>query len=66
MLERWKQLAFYLVVKYNDMSVKPEANGKFTRTKYGLGAAVKRPGFPTPFARELVKQTGSRYLVPEE
>ena len=65
MMDRWKQLAFYLVVKYNDMIIKPEADGHFTRTEYGLGAKVKRPGFPTPFARELIRQTGDRYAVPE-
>ena len=65
MLERWKQLAFYLVVKYNDMIVKPEENGQFKRTQYGLGATVKRPGFPTPYARELIRQTGDRYVAPE-
>jgi hypothetical protein len=66
MMERWKQLAFYLVVKYNDMAVKPEENGRFTRTKYGLGAAVKRPGFPASFAREMIRQTGDRYAFPSE
>ena len=65
MMDRWRQLAFYLVVKYNDMAVKPEENGQFKRSEYGLGAAVKRPGFPTPFAREIIKQTGDRYVVPE-
>ncbi|MBR1547364.1 MAG: C69 family dipeptidase [Prevotella sp.] len=66
MIERWRQLAFYLVVKYNDMTVKPEENGRFTRTKYGLGATVKRPGFAVPYAREIIKQTGDRYAFPEE
>ena len=65
MLARWRQLAFYLVVKYNDMAVKPEENGRFTRSKYGLGATVKRPGFPVTYARRLVKETGDRYLIPE-
>jgi dipeptidase len=65
MLARWKQLAIYLVVKYNDMAVKPEENGRFTRSKYGQGATVKRPGYPVPFARALVKQAGDRYAVPE-
>ena len=66
MLARWKKLAFYLVVKYNDMVVKPEENGHFKRTENGLGAAVKRPGFPTPYARQLIRQTGNRYVVPGE
>ena len=65
MLIRWKQLAFYLVVKYNDMTIKPEENGLFKRSKYGLGARVSRPGFPTPYARELIRQTGDRYVSPE-
>ena len=65
MLARWKELAFYLVVKYNDMTVKPEENGRFKRSKYGLGARVNRPGFAAPYAREIIRQTGDRYLVPE-
>ena len=65
MLARWQQLAFYLVVKYNDMAVKPEENGQCKRSKYGLGATVTRPGFPTPFARELIRPSGDRYASPE-
>jgi hypothetical protein len=65
MLARWKQLAFHLIVKFNDMAVKPEENGQFTRSQYGLGATVKRPGYPQSFARRLVKEAGARYAVPE-
>ena len=65
MLARWKQLAWHLVVKYNDMIDKPETNGQFDRTPYGLGARVRRPGYPVTFARELIKQTGDRYVMPE-
>ena len=66
MLGRWKQLATYLIVKYNDMIVKPEENGHFARTSTGLGARVKRPGFTPSFARKYVESTGDKYLVPEE
>lgn len=67
MLARWKQLANYLIVKFNDMTVKPEDNeGRFLRTPNGLGAAVKRPGFSKRYAKELVGKTGSRYEVPAE
>ena len=65
MIERWRQLAFHLVVKYNDMTVKPEENGRFKRNKEGLGETVKRPGFAPAYAREILKQTGDRYVVPE-
>lgn len=66
MLDRWKQLATYLIVKYNDMAIKPEKAGNFSRTDTGLGATVERPGFPENVAREIVKRTGDRYAVPEE
>ena len=61
MLARWRQLATYLIVKYNDMAVKPDENGRFLRSKYGLGATVKRPGYSEKFARELIKQTGKKF-----
>ncbi len=61
MLDRWKQLAFYLIVKHNDMAVKPEENGHFKLTPEGLGATVKRPGYPQTFRKRLVKETGSKY-----
>ncbi len=66
MLARWKQLATYLIVKYNDMTVKPEENGRFAKSKYGLGATPKRPGFPEAYSKKLVEQTGDFYAVPEK
>ncbi len=65
MLARWKQLGTYLIVKFNDMAVKPETGGAFERTPEGLGAAVKRPGYPEAFRKKLVEQTGDRYRCPE-
>ena len=64
MLSRWKDLAFYLIVKYNDMIVKPDANGQFQRTPEGLGANVSRPGFPESFRKRLVEEMGSKYEYP--
>jgi len=66
MLSRWKQLAFYLIVKYNDLAVKPEKDGHFTRGKYGLAERVVRPGFSPSYAKKLAKETGDRYLAPEK
>ena len=65
MLARWKQLATYLIVKYNDMIVRPEENGQFKTTEYGNPARVARPGYPKAFARELIKQTGDKFEVVE-
>ena len=66
MLARWRQLATYLIVRYNDMIMKPEENGVFKRTPEGLGARVTRPGYPVEYARELLKQTGRKFEVPLE
>lgn len=66
MIDRWRQLGTYLIVKYNDMAIKPDEDGRFIRTETGLGATVERPGFPENVAREIVKGSGDRYAVPEE
>ena len=67
MIARWQQLAFYLIVKYNDIVVKPtDEQGRFERNKFGGGAKVKRPGMPETYARELIRRTGDKFLVPEK
>ena len=55
MIERWQQLAVYLIVKYNDMVVKPERSGRFVRTPNGIGERPERPGYPVEYAREMLK-----------
>lgn len=65
MLERWKKLAIYLIVKYNDMAVKPEENGHFKRTPAGIGAKVERPGYSNYARHALIKQTGDKFKYPE-
>ncbi len=62
MLARWKQLATFLIVKFNDMTSKPtDEQGRFVKTPNGLGATVKRPGYSKRYARQIIKQTGKRY-----
>ena len=66
MLARWNQLFEFMVVKYNDMIIKPtDKNGTFEKTQYGFGARPARPGYPEKYAKELVKQSGDKFLVPE-
>lgn len=65
MLSAWKDLAVFLIVKYNDMVVKPTKGRAFLRTKTGLGARVKREGFPAKYAERLVKETGDKFSSPE-
>ena len=67
MIERWRQLAYFLIVKYNDMVVKPtDENGSFKRNKFGGGERIQRPGYPERFAKDLIHQTGSKFQVPKK
>ena len=63
MVERWVELGKFLIVKYNDMVVKPEENGVFKRTPEGLGAPVKSPGYPESTRERIIKETGDRFKV---
>ena len=67
MIARWRQLAYHLIVKHNDMAVRPtDANGQFRRSKHGLGATVTRPGYPDAYKRELIRRTGDKFAKPAE
>lgn len=67
MLSRWKQLAVHLIVRFNDMTVKPlNDDGTFKRTSTGLGARVSRPGYSEYSRKALVEQTGDKYEYPEQ
>lgn len=64
-LEEWKKLGAFLIVRYNDQTVRPvDKNGHFTRTQYGLGSRVTRVGYPEQYTKFMLQQTGDRYLVP--
>ena len=59
MMEQWNALAMLLIVKHNDMALKPQnPDGSFARTPEGLGVRVRRPGYPAA-AREMLIKLGS-------
>lgn len=64
MLSRWKTLGEYLIVKYNDQTVKPEKDGKFLRSPDGLGERPVRPGFNEQYKNIIIRETGDKYLIP--
>lgn len=66
MLEEWKNLGIFLVVKYNDQAKKPEENGIFAKTPDGLGKKVERIGFPKNYRKYIIEQTKDKYLVPKQ
>lgn len=64
MLQVWKELAIKLIVKYNDMAVKPEKNGEYDMTPNGIAAPVKRPGYTDLTRKALKSQMGEWYKQP--
>ena len=64
-LAEWKKFGEFIIVKYNDFVVKPEENGRFKRSSTGIGATVKRPGYPEMYRKQIVEQTGDKYLMPD-
>ena len=63
MMDRWNGLFRFIVVKHNDMVLKPVENGDFKRSEYGLGASVKRPGYSEEYWRKVIKEDPDRYLM---
>ncbi len=62
-MEAWGNLAKFLIVKHNDMVVKPEENGVFKRIETGEAVSPVRPGYPEHFNRRVAGETGDRYLM---
>ena len=60
-VDRWKKLAEFLIVRYNDGARKLVKNGKIVAPATGNTAPLERPGYPEEFHKELVKVTGDRY-----
>lgn len=66
MMSAWLKLAEYQIVKFNDMVVKPEKDGKFELTPDGLAVPPVRPGFDESQKATIVRETGDKYLLPTE
>ena len=64
-LNAWKKLGEYLIVKYNDGTIRPTENGKFKRGANGMQLNPIRVGYPEEFLKEYIKQTGERYKMPK-
>ena len=64
MMKRWKQLGEYLIVKYNDMTTKPEKDGKYIMTPDGLATTPERPGFSNEYKKVIINETGEKFKMP--
>lgn len=64
MMTCWQQLFQRIIVKYNDMAIKPEKDGQFLKTPGGDHVPLTRTGYPDRYRRAIIRETGNRYLVP--
>lgn len=64
MMKRWKQLGEYLIVKYNDMTTKPEKDGKYIMTPDGLATTPERPSFSNEYKKVIINETGEKFKMP--
>ena len=63
-LTAWQKFGEKVIVKYNDFVIKSEKNGKLDRGKTGLGGKIVRPSYPAEYWKQVVEQTGDKYLMP--
>jgi len=67
MMDAWRSLATYLIVKHNDMTVRPEdGRGNFRMTPEGQPVRVVRPGFPDRYRQKLIETAGDKFAAPAE
>ncbi len=59
---RWKSLGEYLLVKYMDGNMKKEENGSFKDNGHGLSAMPEFPGYDTCYYKQIVDETGNKFL----
>ena len=67
MMEEWRNLGWYLVVKYNDMVEKIDTPNKtFEVASDGpdtIMAKVKNPGYPNETKKKIAEETGNKFLI---
>ena len=65
MLARWRDMAWHMIVKYNDGVVREEdASGNYKRNSSGFRPILSRPGMSPKARHQIHKSTGTRYHVP--
>jgi dipeptidase len=65
MMNDWKGLEEFLLVKYIDGNTKQEEGGKFLRNPHGLPASPKHPGYSPEFYRYIKESTGDKLKMRE-
>ena len=66
MVKRWREMAWHMIVKYNDGVIRQEEDGRYKRNSSGFRPVLTRPGM-TPKSRHRIHQaTGTRLEVPTD
>lgn len=65
-LQSWKELAEFLIVRYNDNVKKNVVNGEFELDEYGRATKFVRPAYDMKFLEKIMELTGDRYVYPKE
>lgn len=64
LLDDWRELGRFLLVKYLDGNVKQEKDGVFLRNAYDFPRSPTNPDYPKEYKRVLIEQTGDKLLTP--
>ena len=65
MLKRWREMAYHMIVKYNDGVIRQEENGEYLRNASGFRPRIIRPGMSPKVRKRIHQSTGTRYEVPK-
>ena len=65
MVKRWRQMAYHMIVKYNDGVIREEENGQYLRNASGFRPKLTRPGMSDKARRRIHQSTGTRFEVPK-
>ncbi len=66
MMEQWKSLGQFLMVKYTDGNIKRERKGKFIDNGWGVPDGIQSPGYSEKYYKSIVDSTGTRFEMIEE
>ena len=64
MMDEWKKLGEYLIIKFNDQVTKVEEDGKFKLTEDSICVPPVRPCYSDTYREIIVKTTGTSREVP--
>ncbi|MDD3891983.1 MAG: C69 family dipeptidase [Bacteroidales bacterium] len=64
LVDDWRDLGNFLLVKYLDGNIKQEENGEFLRNQWGFPESPKNLDYPDSWKESLIKETGDKFLQP--